>query len=168
MCSPAAARSAVSGLAWNADEHAAYGWTFPPTDERYALLEDALEFLPLLWGKGAPAYKGRVIDVPEALCYPRPLQEHVPILVGGVGERRTLRLVAQYADACNIIGDVDTVMHKAAVLRAHCDGDRAGSGGGRGHPVGDDASSAGMRPNSRRSSSGSGPRARAPTGMPRR
>jgi F420-dependent oxidoreductase-like protein len=109
------------GLAWNADEHAAYGWPFPSTDERYDLLEDTLEFLPLLWGKGAPAYKGRVIDVAEALCYPRPLQEHVPILVGGSGERRTLRLVAQYADACNIIGDVDTVTRKAAVLRTHCE-----------------------------------------------
>ena len=121
MCSRAAARFCGLGLAWNADEHAAYGWPFPSTDERYDLLEDALEFLPLLWGKGAPAYKGRVIDVAEALCYPRPLQEHVPILVGGSGERRTLRLVAQYADACNIIGDVDTVTRKVAVLRTHCE-----------------------------------------------
>ena len=109
------------GLAWNADEHAAYGWPFPATADRFALLEDALEFLPLLWGKGTPAYKGRVIEVPEAICYPRPLQEHIPILVGGGGERRTLRLAAQYADACNIIGDLDTVTHKAAVLRAHCE-----------------------------------------------
>ena len=109
------------GLGWNADEHAAYGWPFPATADRFALLEDALEFLPLLWGKGTPAFKGRAIEVPEAICYPRPLQEHIPILVGGGGERRTLRLAAQYADACNIIGDLDTVTHKAAVLRAHCE-----------------------------------------------
>jgi F420-dependent oxidoreductase-like protein len=108
------------GAAWFADEHRAYGWEFPPLDERYARLEDALELLPLLWGKGTPAYHGRVVEVPEAMCYPRPLQEHVPILVGGNGERRTLRLVARYADACNIIGPVDVVEHKLRVLDAHC------------------------------------------------
>jgi alkanesulfonate monooxygenase SsuD/methylene tetrahydromethanopterin reductase-like flavin-dependent oxidoreductase (luciferase family) len=62
-----------------------------------------------------------VLRVPEALCYPRPLQEHVPLLVGGNGERRTLRLAAEYADACNIIGEVDVVDRKVAVLRAHCE-----------------------------------------------
>ncbi len=116
------------GAAWYAGEHAAYGWRFPSLAERYALLEDALELLPLLWGKGSPAFKGRVVEVPEAMCYPRPLQEHVPVLVGGNGERRTLRLVAQYADACNIIGDLDVVERKVAVLDAHCqalDRDRA-------------------------------------------
>ncbi len=75
----------------------------------------------MFWGKGAPAYEGRVLHVPEALCYPRPLQEHVPILVGGAGERRTLRLAAQYADACNIIGEADVVAHKLDVLRVHCE-----------------------------------------------
>jgi alkanesulfonate monooxygenase SsuD/methylene tetrahydromethanopterin reductase-like flavin-dependent oxidoreductase (luciferase family) len=54
------------------------------------------------------------------MCYPRPLQEHVPIVVGGGGERRTLRLAARYADAANVMGDLDTVRHKAEVLRAHC------------------------------------------------
>ncbi len=98
-------------------EHAAYGWDFPPVGDRYALLEDALELLPLLWGPGAPPYRGRVISVPEAMCYPRPLQERVPILVGGSGERRTLRLVARYADACNLFGDADVVRRKVAVLR---------------------------------------------------
>ena len=108
------------GAAWFADEHRAYGWPFPSLDERYARLEDALELLPLMWGKGTPAYKGRVVDVPEAMCYPRPLQAHVPILVGGNGERRTLRLVAKHADACNLIGPVDLVERKLAVLDRHC------------------------------------------------
>src|SRR5262249_18489011 len=58
--------------------------------------------------------------VPDTTCYPRPLQEHVPLLVGGGGERRTLRLAARYADACNVRGDLDTVRHKAQVLRQHC------------------------------------------------
>jgi F420-dependent oxidoreductase-like protein len=109
------------GAGWFEAEHRAYDWPFPPLAERYARLEDALQALPLLWGKGTPEFHGRTIDVPEALCYPRPLQEHVPILVGGNGERRTLRLAAQYADACNIIGDSETVARKRAVLHAHCD-----------------------------------------------
>lgn len=108
------------GLAWFAQEHRAYGWDFPSTADRYALLEDALQLLPLLWGPGSPAFRGRVLDVPEALCYPRPLQEHVPLVVGGGGERSTLRLAARYADAANVLGDLATVRRKAHVLRRHC------------------------------------------------
>jgi F420-dependent oxidoreductase-like protein len=108
------------GLAWFAQEHAAYGWDFPAVGDRYALLEDALQLLPLLWGPGSPAFRGRVLDVPETLCYPRPLQEHVPVLVGGGGERRTLRLAARYADAANVRGDLATLRRKAAALREHC------------------------------------------------
>jgi F420-dependent oxidoreductase-like protein len=108
------------GAAWFEKEHRAYGWDFPPLRERFALLEDALEVLPLLWGPGSPSFKGRVVEVPEAICYPRPLQERIPILVGGSGERRTLRLVAQYADACNLFGNPATVAHKVEVLHRHC------------------------------------------------
>ncbi len=113
---------AIAGLgaAWYEREHAAYGFAYPPLRERFALLEDALELLPLMWGKGSPAFEGRVVQVPEAICYPRPLQEHIPILVGGSGERRTLRLVAQYADACNLFGDPSVITHKLDVLRRHC------------------------------------------------
>jgi alkanesulfonate monooxygenase SsuD/methylene tetrahydromethanopterin reductase-like flavin-dependent oxidoreductase (luciferase family) len=85
------------------------------------LLEDALELLPMMWGPGSPAFHGRTVDVPEATCYPRPLQEHVPILIGGSGERKTLRLVAQYADACNLFGEPDTIRDKIDVLHRHCD-----------------------------------------------
>jgi F420-dependent oxidoreductase-like protein len=108
------------GLAWFKAEHTAYGWDFPPAGHRYALLEDALRMLPLLWGPGGPAFEGEVLSIPETTCYPRPLQEHVPIVLGGGGERRTLRLAARYADAANVLGDLDTVRHKASVLRAHC------------------------------------------------
>jgi F420-dependent oxidoreductase-like protein len=109
------------GIGWFEAEHLAYGWPFPTIDERYALLEDALQLLPMQWGKGTPAFEGRTLRVPETLCYPRPLQEHIPILVGGNGERRTLRLAARFADACNVIGDVDVVARKVAALHAHCD-----------------------------------------------
>ncbi len=107
------------GLAWHRDEHIAYGWDFPSTAERYLILEDTLQLLPLMWGAGTPSYEGKRITVPETLCYPRPLQAHVPIIIGGGGERRTLRLAARYADAANVIGDKDAVRRKAAVLRAH-------------------------------------------------
>ena len=109
------------GAAWFQQEHLAYGWPFPSLSERYALLEDALRLLPLLWGPGSPSFDGARIHVPEAMCYPRPLQAHVPILIGGSGERRTLKLVAQYADACNLFGEADVVRHKVEVLHRHCD-----------------------------------------------
>jgi F420-dependent oxidoreductase-like protein len=108
------------GLAWFKAEHIAYGWPFPSVADRYDLLEDALRLLPALWGPGSKPFEGTVLRVPETMCYPRPLQDRVPLIVGGGGERRTLRLAARYADAANVFGDVDTVRHKAAVLAAHC------------------------------------------------
>jgi alkanesulfonate monooxygenase SsuD/methylene tetrahydromethanopterin reductase-like flavin-dependent oxidoreductase (luciferase family) len=116
------------GLAWHRDEHAAYGWEFLSATERYALLEDALRLLPVLWGPGSPAFEGGRVSVPEAMCYPRPLQAHLPIVVGGGGERRTLRLAARYADAANVMGDKKIVSRKAAVLRAHCEAAGRGPG----------------------------------------
>ncbi len=109
------------GAAWFAREHEAYGFDFPPVRDRFALLEDALELLPLMWGPGAKSYEGRLLKVPATICYPRPLQDPLPILVGGQGERRTLRLVARHADACNLFGDAETVAHKVGVLRRHCE-----------------------------------------------
>jgi F420-dependent oxidoreductase-like protein len=108
------------GLGWFADEYAALGIDFPSRAERYARLEDALRLLPLMWGKGSPRFEGRSVVVEEAMCYPRPLQPHVPIWVGGSGERKTLRLVAELADACNLFGDPDVVRRKVDVLHRHC------------------------------------------------
>lgn len=108
------------GAAWFKEEHVAYGWEFPTTAARYALLEDALQLLPLMWGPGKRSFSGRAVSVPDTSCYPRPLQAKVPIVVGGGGERHTLRLAAQYADAANVLGDAATVRHKTSVLRRHC------------------------------------------------
>ena len=104
------------GLAWFEAEHKAYGWPFPAVNERYALLEDALQLLPVLWGPGNKPFHGKVLDVPDTTCYPRPLQEHLPLLVGGSG-RRTLRLAAKYADAVNVFGDTVAVRNHTAYLR---------------------------------------------------
>jgi F420-dependent oxidoreductase-like protein len=108
------------GLGWFEDEHIGYGLPFPSVSERYALLEDALQLLPRMWGPGSKPFAGSVLQVPDTSCYPRPLQPHVPIMVGGSGERRTLRLVARYADACNLFGDEAAVARKLGVLRQHC------------------------------------------------
>ena len=109
------------GLGWFADEYAALGIELPSRGERYARLEDALRLLPLFWGKGSPRFEGRSVVVEEAMCYPRPLQPHVPIWVGGSGERKTLRLVAELADACNLFGEPDVVRRKVDVLHRHCE-----------------------------------------------
>jgi len=108
------------GVAWFRREHELYGWDFPPVARRYEMLEDALQLLPLMWGKGSPRFEGRTVTVAAATCYPRPLQDHVPILVGGSGERRTLRLVARYADACNLFGSPADVARRVQVLHEHC------------------------------------------------
>lgn len=108
------------GVGWFAQEYAAAGIEFPSLDRRYAHLEDALRALPLLWGTGSPRFEGSTITIEEALCYPRPIQQHVPIVVGGSGERRTLRLVARYADGCNLFGETGVIARKVAVLARHC------------------------------------------------
>ena len=109
------------GAAWFEREHTAYGWRFPPVGERYELLEDALELLPLMWGPGAPTHEGRRTGTVTATCYPRPIQERIPILVGGSGERRTLQLVARHADACNLFGEPERIRRLVDVLHRRCE-----------------------------------------------
>lgn len=101
-------------------EHAALGIPFGAVSERFALLEDTLRALPVLLGPGAPRIEGDVVTIPEAGLYPRPIQDRVPIVVGGSGEQTTLRLAAQYADGCNLFGDPATVKRKVERLREHC------------------------------------------------
>ncbi len=108
------------GAGWFEAEARAFGYDWPPAGRRLDLLEDALQVLPQLWGPGAKPFAGRVIEIPETLCYPRPLQDPIPILVGGGGEKRTLRLVAQYANAANLMGSPAQIRHKIGVLHQHC------------------------------------------------
>jgi alkanesulfonate monooxygenase SsuD/methylene tetrahydromethanopterin reductase-like flavin-dependent oxidoreductase (luciferase family) len=108
------------GIGWHRQEQEAFGLPFLPVARRYEVLEDTLRMLPLLWGKGSPPFEGSTFSAPELTCYPRPIQEHIPILIGGSGERRTLRLAARYADACNLFGKPQVVESKVDVLRRHC------------------------------------------------
>jgi F420-dependent oxidoreductase-like protein len=110
------------GAAWNDDEHAGYGFGFPPVAERMERLEEALQITRAMFTEEAPSFSGRHYSLAGALNYPRPIRPGgIPILVGGGGEQKTLKLVAKYADACNFFGDVATVRHKLEVLKRHCD-----------------------------------------------
>jgi F420-dependent oxidoreductase-like protein len=110
------------GGAWNEEEHRGYGWDFPPTGERLDRLEEALQICRAMFTEDRPTFQGTHDRIEEAINSPRPVTPGgPPILVGGGGERRTLKLVAKYADACNFFGDVETVKHKLDVLRKHCE-----------------------------------------------
>lgn len=103
-------------------EHRGLGVPFPPLSERFERLEETLQICFQMWSDDNGAYEGTHYRLAETLCSPRPVSTPRPrVLIGGGGERKTLRLVAQYADACNIIGDVATVAQKVEVLRRHCD-----------------------------------------------
>jgi F420-dependent oxidoreductase-like protein len=113
------------GAAWNEEESRGLGIPMPPLAERFELLEDTLRLVRDGWsgehGTGR-ALGGRVLRATRVLNSPQALSRpHPPILVGGGGELRTLRLVARYADACNVFGAPDQIAHKYAVLRRHCE-----------------------------------------------
>ncbi len=115
------------GAAWFEREHQGLGVPFPPLRERFERLEDALRIAKQMWsGKVAP-FEGTHHRMAETLCVPQPLQRpHPPILIGGMGEKRTLRLVARYADACNLFAFAGAaeVGRKLDVLRRHCDSEK--------------------------------------------
>jgi F420-dependent oxidoreductase-like protein len=113
------------GAAWNEEESRALGFPFPPLRDRFEMLEETLQIADQMWqgGRGSEGrHDGkhftatRLLNSPQAISRPR-----VPIMIGGGGERKTLRLVAQYADATNQFGDAARLTHKFAVLREHCE-----------------------------------------------
>jgi F420-dependent oxidoreductase-like protein len=110
------------GAAWNEQESTGLGVPFPPIATRFELLEEALQITKQMWSANDGAYHGRHNRLERTLCSPQPLSRpHPPILVAGGGEKKTLRMVAQYADACNLYGPVETIRAKLAILRRHCD-----------------------------------------------
>src|SRR6266498_2733764 len=109
------------GAAWYEEEHEAFGFDFPPAGERLDRLEEALQICRAMFTEEAPSFEGKHYRIEKALNLPRPIQPDGPrIMVGGSGEQRTLRLVAQYADMCNIHGSPDTVRRLLGVLHGHC------------------------------------------------
>jgi F420-dependent oxidoreductase-like protein len=111
------------GAAWYEREHLGLGVPFPPTSERFVRLEETLQICRQMWSDDDGAYEGHHYRLAETVCVPPPVQRpRPPILIGGSGERKTLRLVSQYADACNLFGESpEQIAHKLDVLRRHCD-----------------------------------------------
>jgi F420-dependent oxidoreductase-like protein len=109
------------GAAWFEAEHRAFGYEFPPIAERFERLEDALRIARAMFTEDRPTVIGTHHRVESILNRPRPIRGDIPIMVGGSGERKTLRLVAQYADASNVFGDVEKVRHLMGVLAGHCE-----------------------------------------------
>ena len=110
------------GAAWNEDEHRGFGYEFFPVGERLDRLEEAVQICRAMFTQQAPSFEGRYYRIHEALNFPRPVQPGgPPVMIGGSGERRTLKLVAQYADMCNLFGDPPTIRHKLQVLTEHCE-----------------------------------------------
>lgn len=110
------------GAAWNEDEHKGYGFDFPPMRERMDRLEEALEICHLMFTEERPSFQGTYYRLDRALNNPRPIQPGGPrILIGGSGEKRTLRMVARFGDISNWWGSLDELKHKNDVLEAHCE-----------------------------------------------
>ncbi len=112
------------GAAWNEREARALGVPFPSTKERLERLEETLAIAKQMWSEDNDAYTGKYFQLAETLCSPQPLSKpYPPILIGGSGEKQTLRLVAKYADACNLFArmGVDAVRAKLDILKQHCE-----------------------------------------------
>ena len=112
------------GTGWFEREAVGLGVPFPPIKERFERLEETLMIAKQMWSEDNGPFEGKHFRLAETLCSPQPISEpHPPIMIGGLGEKKTLRLVAQYGDATNMVLDfgVDIIPHKLDVLKKHCD-----------------------------------------------
>ena len=110
------------GAGWNEEESLAYGIPFPSIKERFVRLEEAIQIIRKMWtDEPSTSFNGEYYQIKNAYCNPKPVQKpSPPIMIGGTGERQTLRIVAKYADACNLFGSVETVKRKLSILNEHC------------------------------------------------
>ena len=112
------------GAAWNEEESSAYGIPFPSIKERFVRLEEAIQIIRKMWtDEPSTSFNGKYYQIKNAYCNPKPVQKpSPPIMIGGTGERQTLRIVAKYGDACNLpsFGSVETVKRKLSILKEHC------------------------------------------------
>ena len=109
------------GAAWYEDEHNSYGFRFPPLKERFERLEDHLNIVRAMFTQTRPTYEGTHHSVREVLNNPQPIRGDIPIMIGGAGRTKTLRMVAQYADASNFVADVATAEELVGVIEGHCE-----------------------------------------------
>jgi F420-dependent oxidoreductase-like protein len=110
------------GAAWNEAEHIGYGFDFPPIKERMDRLDEALTICRLMFTEERPSFAGTHYRIERALNRPRPIQPGGPkILVGGAGERRTLRIAARHADLTHWFGNLEVLRHKLEVFEQHCE-----------------------------------------------
>ena len=110
------------GAAWNEQESLAYGINFPSNQERLLRLEETIQIIRKMWTEEPCAsFNGKYFQIINAYCNPKPIQKpSPPILVGGSGERKTLKIVAKYADACNLFGSTESIKKKLDILKEHC------------------------------------------------
>ena len=109
------------GAGWYQDEYEAYGLPFPKTLERLEMMGEAVALIKEMWTAEHPAFSGRYYSLREPMNEPRPVQQpHPPIWIGGMGEKITLRLVAEFADACNLYGTPEVIGRKLSILGDHC------------------------------------------------
>src|SRR5262249_9680134 len=109
------------GAGWYEPDYRAYGYEFPAGSERVRQLEEALQVILAMWTQEETTFEGTYYQIRGAVNQPKGIQRpHIPLLIGGGGEQVTLKLVARYGDACNLISDPETLQHKFAVLKEHC------------------------------------------------
>ncbi|MUL78467.1 LLM class F420-dependent oxidoreductase [Mycolicibacterium sp. CBMA 226] len=108
------------GAAWYDREHHALGIPYPPLSDRFEMLEETLQICLQMWSTNDGPYQGKHYQLAETICQPQPIRRP-PILIGGSGEKKTLRMVAQYADVWNTSASLEELPHKLDVLRRHCD-----------------------------------------------
>jgi F420-dependent oxidoreductase-like protein len=110
------------GAGWYEHEYRAYGYDYPEAPERLRQLREAVQVILAMWTQEEAVFEGKYYQVRGAINQPKGVQKpHIPILIGGGGEKVTLKLVAQYGDACNVSGDLETIKHKFEVIKHHCE-----------------------------------------------
>jgi alkanesulfonate monooxygenase SsuD/methylene tetrahydromethanopterin reductase-like flavin-dependent oxidoreductase (luciferase family) len=109
------------GAGWNVDEATAYGYDFPSLKVRFEHLEDHLNIARAMFTESPATYEGTHHSITGAFNNPQPIRGDIPIMIGGSGEKKTLRMVAQYADASNFFGDAERIRHLVGVLEGHCE-----------------------------------------------
>jgi F420-dependent oxidoreductase-like protein len=110
------------GAGWYEHEHRAYGYEYPEANVRLRQLREAIQVILAMWTQEEATFEGEYYQIRGAINQPKGVQQpHIPLLIAGDGEQVTLKLVAQYADACNVLGDLATLEHKFSMLKQHCE-----------------------------------------------